>query len=158
MIIFYVFILAMNVLVLINGQITLEYVLNRIQKRNITYRFLTYLFMVVASYILYPMGISLGVLSFLLIIITYFYVGGIFYGLHSSPLKVFGVTSILQATGLMIKILFSLQANAGGGSSLEHHWILYLILVPSFITVIYLLVPLFLKMEEKNYANYREKL
>ena len=131
-------------------------VLNRIRKRNIVYRLLTYLFMVVASFILYPIGISQGFLSLLLMVITYFYVGGIFYGLHSSPLMAFVVAFILQGFGLVIRFLIRLQTTPEVGMLTEKHFLLYLIVVPIFITIIYFLVPLFLKMEKETYAYYRK--
>lgn len=106
MIIFYAIILAINLGVLLNSQITLHYVLARIKRKGRLCRGITYGFMVITSYVLFPIGISEGYLSLVLVIVTYFYIGGVFYGLHpSSPITAFTVAFMLQGLGLYLRTM-----------------------------------------------------
>lgn len=159
MIVFYSFILAMNCLVLLNSQITLHNMLKRIENKRTVCRGIIYSFMVITSYILFPIGVSQGVLSFILIIVTYFYVGGIFYGLHpSSPLIAFTVAFVLQCIGFMLRLSLGLEITPALSSLILFNGITYLFMVPLFITLIYLMVPTFLKMEHKSYTQIKKKM
>ncbi len=159
MIVFYALILVVNMGVFLNSWITLHYVLDKINKQSKRYRFFTYAFIVVNSYILFPMGISQGVLSFLLIVVTYFYVGGVFYGLHpKSPLIAFGMAFLLQGFGLYSRLLLKWEVYPTVNDLQLNIMIPYLFIVPAFIMLIYSLVPFFLKLETKNFHSLKKKL
>ncbi len=159
MIIFYGFILAIYLWVFLNEKITLHYVLGRIAKKSREYRFYTYAFIVISSYILFPIGISQGLFSFILIVVSYFYIGGIFYGLHpKNPLMAFGVAILLQGLGLFCRLIFKLETYPARNDLRISAIGSYIIVVPAFIMLIYLLVPFFLKLEAKNYFPLNKKL
>lgn len=159
MIIFYGIILTINLGVLLNGQITLHYVLAKIQTKSRVFRFLTYGFMIITSYTLFPIGINQGYLSLVLIIVTYFYVGGVFYGLHPASLfTAFTVAVLLQGLGLYFRLMLRWEVYPAMNDLTVNSIVSYLIMVPLFITVVYALVPLFLKMEVTNYHDIKKKL
>lgn len=106
MTLFYFAILAMNISLLMSKDSGLEKLFLKIEKKRKPVIVITYIYIIFIGCFLFPISISKDSAYLFLMLISYFYIGIIFYGLYKKrPLFVFITTFLLNSMGLLSRVL-----------------------------------------------------
>lgn len=148
MTLFYFVILAMNISLLMSKDSGLEKLFLKIEKKRKPVIVITYIYIIFIGCFLFPISISKDSAYLFLMLISYFYIGIIFYGLYKKrPLFVFITTFLLNSMGLLSRVLLEWEEYSITRDLTQFNVGVYLTIIPLFITFIYCIIPIMRKVK-----------
>lgn len=117
-----------------------------VEKKRKHFSILTYVFIIFFGCVSFPINIAKDNSFWLFMLIPYFYIGIILYGLYKKrPLFVFSITFLLNSLGLLCRVLLEWGEYSMTRDLTKFNVGLYLILIPVLVMFIYYLIPKYLK-------------
>ena len=117
-----------------------------VEKKRKSFSILTFAFIIFFGCVSFPINIAEDNSFWLFMLIPYFYIAIILYGLYKKrPLFVFSITFLLNSLGLLCRVLLEWGEYSMTRDLTQLNVGLYLILIPALVIFIYYLVPRYLK-------------
>lgn len=142
MVLFYSFIMATNIALLLKKDDKgFKPLYQKIKEHEKVSKMIVYLYFIFFGCFIFPLSVARDLSFIFLQLMGYFYLGVCFYGLErENTLKVFGKVFVLNIIGLISRILLEWGEHSMVKALTISNVIIFIIIIPSFIALIHKII------------------